>query len=64
MIPGLEPTRPLRNARPAGNGKKRFGSKPAGRNDNSGRKPWERKARRDAKGPVIEYRSRKSDQRG
>ncbi len=62
VIPGLEPTRPLRNARPAGNGKKRFGSKPAGRSDKSVRKPWERKARRDAKAPVIEYRSRKSDQ--
>jgi ATP-dependent RNA helicase RhlE len=64
VIPGLEPTRPLRNARPAGNGKKRFGSKPAGRSDKSGRKPWERKTHRDAKGPVIEYRSRKSEQRG
>ncbi|AJF07522.1 DEAD/DEAH box helicase [Geoalkalibacter subterraneus] len=64
VIPGLEPTRPLRNARPAGNGKKRFGSKPAGRSDKSGRKPWERKTRRDAKGPVIEYRSRKNESRG
>ncbi len=68
VIPGLEPSRPLRTARPAkpgGPGKKRFGSKPA-RDEKGSRKPWERGARKersergDRKGPVIEYRSRKS----
>ncbi len=55
VIPGLEPTRPLRAAQSNRPGKGRsFGKRPGGGYQGKGGA-----ANRDRKGPVIEYRSRK-----
>ncbi|KIH75430.1 Superfamily II DNA and RNA helicase [Geoalkalibacter ferrihydriticus] len=66
VIAGLEPSRPLRSARPAAGrpGNRREGAAPGrfGGNRNSEvRERGERRPRPERKGPVIEYRSRKNN---
>ena len=65
VIPGLEPTRPLQNARPAGakrSTKRNEGSTPTrfGAPKRAAAERPERRSRPERKGPVIEYRSRKT----